>query len=191
MWRGLSDIILKTIKFLYAPIMCLCLSSILLFAYANINYRLDYQDCTLTYVEYDNIRPNYVTKDYIKQEVDNLFPNCKYILRCKDLGYGICGVSYIMLKLVYMDTNLSLESYAITLTHELVHINYFTVNERFTTFKAFQILYESGNEYLKNVALAYADSDIKGHMPYEYSCGGYIEDYLKEVNNASNNNTVN
>lgn len=179
MWRGLLNIIEKTIKFLYAPIMCLSLATIGLSVYSNVNYKLDYKECSLSYIEYDNSRPDYVTEDYIKREIDNLFSNCKYILQYKDLKYGVAGVSYIMLKLVYIDTNLSLEDYAITLTHELVHINFFTVNERFTTFKTFQILYESGNEYFKNVALAYADSDIKGYMPFEYSCGGYIEDYLK------------
>ena len=66
-----------------------------------------------------------------------------------------------------------------TLTHELVHLSYFTANERFTCFKAFQILYESGNNYFKNIALAYANNDFKGITSLEYSCAGYIEDYLK------------
>lgn len=187
MWRGLLKSIAKVIKFLYAPIMCFSLAVIILTAYANTKHTLEYKESTLTHIEYDSTRPNYITKEYIKSEVDSLFSGCNYILRYKDLASGIGGVSYIMLKLVYLDINLTLEDYVLTLTHELVHITYFTANERFTTFKAFQILYESGNEYFKNVALAYANLQFNHCVPYVYDCSGYIEDYLhKELENAIN-----
>ena len=155
------------------------LTSISLSIYANTNHNLPYIETTLTKIEYENYRPDYITEEYIKEEVDKLFPNVNYLLKSKHIPGTVAGYTYIMLKLVYIDTNLSLEDYTLTLTHELVHISHFTTNERYTNFKMFQILYESGNDYFRNVALAYADADVKGRVLYEYSCGGYIEEYLR------------
>lgn len=169
----------KLINILFLPIFIFSFSSIILTIYANTNHNLPYKESTLEYVKYENYRPNYVTESYIKEEVDKLFPNINYVLNHKPIPGATAGYTYIMLKLVYIDTDLSLEDYTLTLTHELVHISHFTVNERYTNFKMFQILYESENEYFKNVALAYANSDVQGRVIYEYSCGGYIEEYLR------------
>lgn len=65
------------------------------------------------------------------------------------------------------------------MTHELVHINYRISNERKTNLIAWELLYFSDIEYFQNIALAYANNDAKGLVPYEYSILGYIEHYLK------------
>lgn len=164
-------------KTILMPILILSLCSTFLNIYSNINNTLPYLSSSQSSVDYNSIRPAFVNQEFIKKEIDNIF-NCNYILNFKNLNNKCDGVSYIMLKLVILDDNLSLEEFTMTLTHELVHLKFFTSNERFTSFKAFQILFESGNEYFKNVALAYANKDFNGLVEYEYSCAGYIEQYL-------------
>ena len=164
------------------PIIIFSLCAIILNIYSNVNHILPYMGANIEGVNFNSTRPTHINKEYIKNQIDDIF-NCNYILTYKNLNDGYNGVSYIMLKVITLDNDLSLEEFTMTLTHELVHITYFTANERFTSFKAFQILYESGNEYFKNVALSYADIDLKGLMGKEYSCAGYIERYL--ANNSS------
>ncbi len=161
------------------PILIFSLSVTILNIYSNINHVLPYKQASITTINHKCIRPEFVNQQYIKQQIDSIF-NCNYILIKSDLKGELKGKTYIMLKLIVLDNNLSLEDYAITLTHELVHLTYFTANERYTSFKTFQILYESKNEYFKNVALAYANLDFSGNTTKEYSCAGYIEEYLKK-----------
>ena len=169
----------KLINILFIPIFIFSFSSISLALYANLNHNIPYKEATWDSIEYSGYRPEYVTQEYIKEEVDKLFPEVNYILNYKPIPGPTAGYTYIMLKLVYIDTNLSLEDYTLTLAHELCHLRYFTANERYTNFKMFQTLYESGNEYFKTVALAHADLDFRGLVTYEYSCAGYIEEYLR------------
>ena len=79
---------------------------------------------------------------------------------------------------ILINNKVSLDMYVYTLTHELVHINYKIHNERKTNLIAWELLYFSEVEYFKNIALAYADSDAKGQVLYEYSILGYVEHYI-------------
>lgn len=153
--------------------------------YTRLINRLKYKETTLKYVEYDAIRPHYVDKEYIKREVNKLF-NISYKIYYKDLPKDTGGKSIIAFRIVMIDNNLPIEQYALALTHELVHLKYFTANERFTSFKTFQTLYESNNDYFMAVALAYANHVFSGKEPYEYDCGGYIEEYLLKEKSLDN-----
>lgn len=161
------------------PILIFSLSVTFLNIYSNVNHSMPYKQASITKVDYMCTRPDHINEQYIKHQIDQIF-NCNYILIKSDFKGELKGKTYIMLKLIVLDNNLSLEDYAITLIHELVHLTHFTVNERYTSFKTFQILYESKNEYFKNVALAYANLDFNGKTTKEYSCAGYIEEYLIE-----------
>lgn len=165
-------------KLVSVPIFILSFCLVLLNFYSDINHIMPYKQPKSNFaISINNIRPSYVNYSYIKTEIDKMF-NCTYLLTFNTLSKQVDGISYIPLKLIVLDQDLTCEEFALTLTHELVHITYFTSNERFTSFKAFQILYESENEYFKNIALAYANLDFNGLMPKEYSCAGYIEEYL-------------
>ena len=41
------------------------------------------------------------------------------------------------------------------------------------------LLSKETDDYFHNIALAYADLERKGEVIYEYSCIGYIEEYLR------------
>lgn len=76
---------------------------------------------------------------------------------------------------IILDNNLSYEYFAFCLTHELTHLTEFCYSERYTNLTAFNKLYSSGNDYFKNVALYFADLDLRGAFSQEYSFVGYIE----------------
>ena len=167
-------------KFISTPILILSICLVFVNFYSDINHSLPYKECQKQHTIYfDTSRPSYVNKDYIKKQIDKMF-NCTYLLTFNKLNEPVDGISYIPLKLIVLDQDLTCEEFALTLAHELVHITQYTSNERYTTFKTFILLYESQNEYFKNIALAYAELDFNGLMPKEYSCAGYIEEYLAE-----------
>ena len=158
--------------------VCICLiftSMIMLFV--KNSYKLQYKSATVAGVGF-KFETELPTKDEIKQEIDKLFNNPNYSLEEICLDSATAGISNVFTKQVYIDKNLSVISYAFTLAHELTHITKFTASERYCNFNAWLVLYKSENEFLKNVALSYADSDFKGEVIKEYSCAGYIEEYL-------------
>lgn len=143
-------------------------------------FHLPYKQGKLNNINYINIRPYYVNEEYINKEIFKLFNLDNYsIEKCLFTDSNKAGDANLFTGKIRISYNLSYEDYVLALTHELVHIIYMTGNERFCNFKAFVILYESDNNYFKNIALAYADLEKKGEVIYEYSCIGYIEEYLR------------
>ena len=115
----------------------------------------------------------------IKQDIDGLFNNTKYILKHKEMNGDTAGYTVLLLKIIVLDNDLTQENYTLTLAHELVHLTHFTANERYVSFITFKVLYESENNYFKSVALAYADAQFKHLYQHSYDCSGYIEEYLQ------------
>lgn len=90
------------------------------------------------------------------------------------------GRSIILYRKVEINTDLSIEDYVITYTHELTHLKYCTLNETWVSYKTFKTLYESGNAELRYIALNYANEVLRGNWQgTEYDCGYYILKYLK------------
>lgn len=167
----------KWFDFVFIPLFILNVAIFSLTIYSRSINVLPYKDCSITSVEY-NICDDGITTEQIKKDVDGLFGNPFYILNYTDLDAGIAGRTLLLINLITLDEGLSLEQYTLTLTHELVHLTHFTTNERYTSFTTFKVLYESKNDYFKNVALKYADCQVKHRYPMEYDCSGYIEEYL-------------
>lgn len=93
-------------------------------------------------------------------------------------GYGR---SVILFRKVEINTNLSIEDYIVTYTHELTHLKYCTLNETWVSYKTFKTLYESGNAELRYVALNYANEVLSGSWQgTDYDCGYYILKYLAQ-----------
>lgn len=89
------------------------------------------------------------------------------------------GRSVILYRKVEINTNLPIEDYVITYTHELTHLKYCTENETWVSYTTFKTLYESGNDELRYIALNYANEVLRGcWQGTDYDCGYYILKYL-------------
>lgn len=148
--------------------------------FIHLNHNLNYKGSTIDSIEYTPYRPDYITRDYLKEEIEKLFDSPKYVYKDTTLQKPVIGKTTFLIRLIEMDIDISLENYTLAFTHEMVHLTHVTACERYCNFTAFKMLYESGNDYFKNVALAYADNDFRGYVEYNYSCSGYIEEYLQE-----------
>lgn len=65
------------------------------------------------------------------------------------------------------------------LVHEMVHIKYYTANERFTEFTTFKLMYESSNEILHEAGRQYAQ-ELCSNDWGKYDCSYYIVDYFQK-----------
>lgn len=147
--------------------------------YIETSNKLEYKSSTTMQIDNIVVRPANFTRNLAKDKIDDIFDNSFYILEYEEIEPPTTGYCDILIRYVCLDKDLSLENFVWTLTHELVHLNYFTANERFVNFQTFIILYESDFEYFRQIALEYANLEFSGKVEYEYSCAGYVEEYLK------------
>lgn len=166
-----------------AKIICYCLSSLVLlipiiwsiFSWRiNGYYVLAYKEPTLTSIEYKIERPSDISYESLKESVDDLLDYNGYNFKFGYLYGDVYGKCNIFSKDIIIKNNISYEFFVFSLTHEIIHLKYFTLNERFVNYNAFKVLYESNNEYFKNVALYFANRDLNGDFTREYSFVGYI-----------------
>lgn len=168
----------KLIDLLTVPIVIFSLCVCGITFHSRLSHVLPYKDgyCEINFT----LNRDELTYRDVQEDINKLF-NCQYILIYRDLSDAdIIGCAYIIPKIVVIHDDLSMEDFVITLTHELIHITHITTNERYTSFQTFKILYESDNDYFKNVALYFAHLQVKNYYSYDYDCSGYIVDYLKQ-----------
>ena len=130
---------------------------------------LDIQQKTLTKQEYKTlVEQELHISHYVLIEKDTI--------RYKDAyGYAMPLIRTVVLK-----KDLNAFYYTQTLTHELIHIKYFSADERFVDYMTFRTLYESNNEYLHNMGVIYGIMVVEDYIKPEYSCKGQLVNYLKE-----------
>lgn len=153
------------------------------FIYSNIN------KSNWGYVKEDCIELNIksykvtYTKEEAKIEIEKIIKPKLYMYLEKDFDKNIANaaITYLVPRIIIVKPNIHIKDYILSYTHELVHLNELVTNERYTNFRTFVILYESGNEQFKNIALEYAYLDMKGRVTPEYSCWYYIKQYLVEA----------
>lgn len=151
---------------------------IIIFFVANRNVGFEYKpydknDLKITY----NIKNcPYNSKMEIKKDIDNLFGNTPYIYIECDLGDTLGGLASPIVRSVKIHNTLSLYEYTFDLAHELIHITHCTMNETYTQFEAFKMLYESGNEWFKNCALWEVKYRMGSGTVYDF--GYYVIEYL-------------
>lgn len=138
-------------------------------------HNLPYKAPLFQSIDYDITRPSNISFTSLKDEVDKLFDSPSYTLEIKDLEGTVKGKCEMFKRNIILDNNLSYEYFAFCLAHELTHLTEFCYSERYINLTAFNKLYSSGNEYLTNVALYFADLDLRGAFSQEYSFVGYIE----------------
>ena len=145
--------------------------------YPRVAYKMEYKSAnTSIYVEYKEVT-NY-TKQEVKSKLEELLGLSCYFYQEKDLGEEISGVSYLMFRFIIIEKDLNINDYIEVLCHEMIHLKYNTLNERFTQYKTFEVLY---NSEFNQVALNIAYNMKHGIYPYEYDCYAYIVEYLKQV----------
>lgn len=171
-------LIKRIINFVLMPIFLLDVCVILKAIEARSINVLPYKEAIGIEIEYDVVRLPTYNEKLMTERINALFDFPQYGLNRKNLDAPTLGYCVFFIRLIVVDDIMSLENYVLTLTHELVHLTYFTCNERWVSFMTFKTLYESEDGYFKQIALAYADAQVNHRYPYEYDCGGYIEEYL-------------
>lgn len=176
----MSDRLYKTIMCVSTVMLIIGLSVIFMLIHATAGNYMPKAQSTLTDVDYNFSIDNFPTdKQEIKKRVEKLFNSSLYKLEETELPACVLGEANLLTRKIKIDKRLNNIDFAFTLTHELIHINYMTISERFCNFKAFQLLYESGDDFLRSVALDAVHGDIHGYQLDDYSFVGYAEVYLR------------
>ena len=135
---------------------------------------LPYKEPYQTNIEYDIYRPQNISYETLKNDIDKLFNNPSYELKFTEMHGNIYGQCSIFDRQIKLRKNINYEYFVFCLSHELVHLTYFTHSERFCNLTAYNILYNSNNEYFVNIALYFANVDLHGGFSEEYSFIGYL-----------------
>lgn len=174
----MNTTILKITKFLLCLLFILTIIFVINFFVINsklsANY-MPYKAPEVAYIEYDITRPPNIDYQTLTDDINQMFDNPSYTLTFTDFSGTTKGECYMFTKTIVLQENMTYEYYVFCLTHELVHLTEFTYSERYTNLTAFYTLYNSENEYFKNIALYFANLDLRGIFSEEYSFVGYIE----------------
>lgn len=68
--------------------------------------------------------------------------------------------------------------YCVILAHEMIHLKYMIMEERFVEFTTFKTLYESKNEHLHKAGCYLGLGVLNDRYPEQYNCKGEIIEYL-------------
>lgn len=142
----------------------------------NEKYNISYIKPTVEDIIWDRdllLSKETIDEEVIIDKVDDLF-TVNYSLSKSNLSGSTKGISNISRKHIIIDEGLSNFQLVFVMAHELVHIQYYTRCERFCNLQAYKILFDSNNNYFKNVALYFADND--NMWSYDYQFKGYIID---------------
>lgn len=137
--------------------------------------KLPYEQPTIAEINYNIVRPVGTDYETLKTDVDALFNNPDYNLIYFEFGdKNIYGKTNFLEKEILIKKGINYEYFVFCLTHELVHLTYFSYDERFCNLTAYNILYSSNNTYFQNIALLFANMDLQGAFNKEYSFVGYL-----------------
>lgn len=132
---------------------------------------------TNCYYQYNSLDITY-TRAEAKRKIDALFGNPFHFYSEKKFAGITLGETWLMFDWIRMSSDCSIDDYIFSYAHELVHLTERVANERYTNYKAFIKLYESGDEQFKAVAERYLYWDLRGCSLESYTCGYYILEYL-------------
>jgi len=120
------------------------------------------------------------SKNISKLKIEKLFENPSYSYKEADLLGDCLGTTLLFAKEITIDYEVDEFNYVFVLTHELVHLVYFTCSERFANYQTFITLYESNDPTFLKIAKIYANMELSGDtgQPEVYKCGWYIQAYL-------------
>ena len=117
-----------------------------------------------------------IQREEIKPLVQSIIKPVVYIEIERDIDR--CGLTIAQLRLIIIDTGLSDEDYAYTLTHEYVHLVCMIHDEALTDFITIKTMWESGNEFLQRTASRLVRSKLTVYLGNEYDCTGELIEYF-------------
>lgn len=152
--------------------------TIVLLGYSKMVNKLEYKTAgSISFTLHQDDAPK-EDRQYYKSQITKLAGNPFYFYQEKEMK-GLDGKTYLAFRIVVMNKSIDINDYIFSFTHELMHLKYNTACERFINLQAFKTLYESNDPTLRYCALWYAHRDMNGWITKEYSCWGYIKDYLE------------
>lgn len=104
------------------------------------------------------VRPYTLTRIKIKED-GRTFPHYRVI----NINPDVDGIEYCTI-----------------LAHEMIHLKYMIMDERFVEFKTFKTLYESKNEHLHKAGCYLGLGVLNNRYPEQYNCKGEIIEYLSK-----------
>lgn len=157
-------------------IIILSIVSLGMLIYPNFSHNMPYKDTSVVLdISYEQVEYKMSTSQ-IRERIENLTGVNVYWYKENNLN-GKVGKSNLFLRQVVMDNEARQNEYIADFCHELLHIKYFTTNERFVTYKTFVTLYESE---FRQVAINMACEMQNGKVDKEYNCLAQICDYLAQ-----------
>lgn len=176
----------KSLKIVYwlliiASIVLICIIGLTI--YIKTSHRMEYKQAEPIALTYTPREISY-TREEVRKKIEDLAGKQQYFYGEQDLysRKQIYGETVFFIRLIIMQDNADIVDYIFNFAHEYMHLKYMTASERFVNFEAFKLLYESGDECFRNVAIMYANQDMYGNIPETYSCWGQIYEYLKGEN---------
>lgn len=166
---------IKTIIILILSILLVIFG--VLTIYPHCSHKMKYKHATNTiYIKRVEIEYNY-SKQEIRNKLEDITGISWYIYREKNLKEGTYGRTQLMFRTIEVEPSISENKYIEVVCHELLHLKYYTLNERFTTYQTFVTLY---NSEFKQVALNMIHDMQYGEYLYEYECYAQIVEYLEK-----------
>ena len=123
-------------------------------------------------------------RNYVAKEIDI---RCYIYEERTQLRNNVLGYTVFPIRKIVIKSSQPLSDYLATVTHEFIHLKYYTLNERWTEFESFKLLYESENPDLHqavNLGFDYIRRYTEGDVLYdrsplpEYDISYYVYTYL-------------
>ena len=175
-----NKIIESIINIIFILSILLLIYSGTILLYSKISHGMKYKQAEMIYIDYEYKELNY-TREQVRSEIENMVGKLPYFYKEKNIlsTKRRYGETNLVLRIITMDNSIDTYTYIFNFAHEYLHLKFITGSERFVNFETFKLLYNSGNEDFKNIALKYANDDMRGYIDKDYQCWYYIKEYLK------------
>ena len=180
-------------RLLYWLFVVVSVYFIVVVLYSNIFIpKLEYKK--LENIDYNVVRtfnelPEFESREQIKEQLESVFGIDFYIYRevenfKTNSGYIYRGNTFLPLRAITISRKATENNvwYAYVLAHEMAHLKFYNVDERYIEFKVVQILYDSGDEELMKLAKWIIFRHIQDEREYitNYSCAYYCYNFIYE-----------
>lgn len=133
------------------------------------------------YSQYNYYHKYSLSNEEYKARVDNELNTHNYKLVTKDLSrYELGGFSANLINTIYIDDDLNDYNFCKTLTHEILHWQTSSSNERYINYLTFKTLYNSNDPELKNVGIRFGITKLEQTTKNKYWCKDLIINYLRK-----------
>lgn len=172
----------RAFKIFLLALATIALTVLIACIFLRVSYRMPYIQSNVSEIR---ISMKYCSDEVATahDDIDRLFGYPEYKLTIVDkLSNGSIAQIHIISGEIWIIDNPDL--FAFNLAHELTHLTKFTYSERYCNYNAFNLLYYSGNNYLKYCALMWACYDYLGFLSEEYSFIGNLDNIDEFIYNV-------